>query len=157
MLFIVGCGTPDKSAPNVEFRLLDGQRVMLKELAGRTVLLNFWASTCHTCLEEMPELNRLFRDYRDKPFSLISIAMFYDPPNRVVETQHYKNIEFPVSLDINRKIATAFGNIEGTPTFILIDKTGNIVEHKLGRWDNQRLRQQIDALLAKNHPAVDVN
>lgn len=148
-LIATGCGTPNKPAPDATFKLIDGQRIELSELVGQTVLLNFWASTCHICMEEIPDLNRLYHDYKDKNFSLISVAMFYDPPNRVVETQKNKNIEFPISLDIDSKIFNAFGNLQGTPTYILIDASGSIIEQKLGRWDSNNLRQKIDSVLTK--------
>ena len=71
-------------APEVVFKTITGGKIALSELRGQPVIINFWASTCGYCLEEMPDLANLYRELSPKGFQLIGIAMPYDMPSRVV-------------------------------------------------------------------------
>ncbi|MBI3575462.1 MAG: TlpA family protein disulfide reductase, partial [Gammaproteobacteria bacterium] len=65
---------------DTEFHLLDGRKLALKELRGQPVLVAFWATNCKPCVEELPDLIKLYNDLHPKGFELIAVAMPYDPP-----------------------------------------------------------------------------
>ena len=91
--------------PDITLRTLDGRAVSLRQLQGRPVLVTFWASTCATCLKEMPHLAELYRELSPQGLEIIGIAMYYDPPNRVLSVQRSRDIPYTVALDIEADAA----------------------------------------------------
>jgi thiol-disulfide isomerase/thioredoxin len=148
ILAATGCGRPHASAPDISFTLLDGRLLALDALAGKTVLVNFWASTCDVCMREMPEMITLYQDLAPAGLEIIAVAMPYDPPNRVVETSQRMHIPYPVALDIAGKAVSAFGGVQGTPAFFLISAQGEIDTAHTGAIDMAFLRARIGMLLA---------
>lgn len=134
-------------APEVAFQLINGQKISLANLHGKPVMVVFWATTCHSCLKEIPHFKKLYRDYAGKGFEIIAVAMPYDRPDHVVEMQRDKNIPYPVALDIQGKIVAAFGNVSVTPNTFLIDPTGKIVKHHIGLWEMSELTALIEEML----------
>jgi len=136
-----------EKAPAVSFKIVDGRTLDLQQLRGKPVLVTFWATSCPGCIKEMPHLIELYHDLAPKGFELIGVAMAYDPPNHVMEMRKERNIPYPIALDINSKIAHAFGDVSLTPTHFLIDPQGRIVQHKIGELDMAKVRHRIQAML----------
>lgn len=136
-------------APPVTFRTLDGRQVNLKNLEGRPVLVTFWATTCTSCIKEMPHLVSLYNDLSIKGLEIIGVAMAYDPPNQVLEVTKQQHIPYMISLDIDGAIAKAFDDVQFTPTTFLIAQDGKIIRHKTGKIDMEKLREQIKGLLSQ--------
>ena len=134
-------------APDFTFSIIDGSRIRLEDLRGRPVLIQFWATSCPTCRKEMPSLAALYHDLHGQGLELIAVAMPYDPPNRVLEMNREKHFPYPVALDIMGKAMTAFGDINLTPTTLLIAPDGRIVRKQIGEMDFDKLRRQIKELL----------
>lgn len=138
-----------RQAPDVVFKTITGEQIKLSELNGRPVLINFWASTCAYCLEEMPHLAEFYRQQKTKTLQIIGIAMPYDMPSRVVQLAKQLQLPYPVAIDPDSAVTSAFGNIRFTPTSILIDSNGYIVDTITGQIDLTHLREQI-----KQHTGV---
>ena len=136
-----------KWAPDVTFSTLEGEKINMRELRGQPVLVTFWATTCPGCLKEMPHLVELYEEFDGGGFELIGVAMAYDPPNRVLELTTERQLPYPIALDIDGAIATAFGNVMLTPTSFLIAPDGRIIKHESGEMNIHKLRQQIENLL----------
>jgi peroxiredoxin len=134
-------------SPDIALTFTDGRHVELQGLRGQPVLVTFWATTCRKCLREMPDLISLYKDLSGTGFEIIAVAMAHDPPNLVITTANERQIPYPIALDIDGKIAEAFGHVRFTPTSFLIAPDGNIVQHKVGEMDMAALRQQIRDLL----------
>ncbi|MFZ9252420.1 MAG: TlpA disulfide reductase family protein, partial [Hylemonella sp.] len=77
-------GTGQQSAPDSSFVLLDGKRQNTSDFRGRVLLVNFWATSCTTCVAEMPELVATHQKYQSRGFDTLAVAMSYDPPSYVV-------------------------------------------------------------------------
>lgn len=137
------------TAPPVTFRMLDGRQINLKNFQGRPVLITFWATTCISCMKEMPHLISLYNDMSVKGLEIIGVAMAYDPPNQVLDVTKRRHIPYLVSLDIDGSIAKAFDNVILTPTTFLISQDGKIIRHNTGEIDITALRQQISNLLSQ--------
>ncbi len=142
------------SAPDISFKTIDGREIQLTSLRGSPVLITFWATTCPGCIKEMPHLVKLYQDMTGTGFEIISVAMSYDPPNQVVSMAQRKNIPYPVSIDIDGKLAKAFDNVILTPTSFLIAPDGKIVRHKIGEMNIENLRQQIEVMLSQQKQAI---
>ena len=136
-----------KWAPEVTFSTLNGEKINMRALRGRPVLVTFWATTCPNCLKEMPHLVELYEEFRNSGFELIGVAMPYDPPNRVLELATERLLPYPIALDIDGTLAAAFGKVMLTPTSFLIAPNGRIIKHKIGEMNMARLRKQIETLL----------
>jgi peroxiredoxin len=136
------------SAPAVTFTTLEGKPIVLDELRGKVVLVNFWATSCPGCIKEMPDMVESYKLYRDRGFEIIAVAMSYDPPNYVLNFVQTRQLPFPVALDVDGAHARAFGNVQLTPTTFIIGKDGRILEQKLGELDFVRLNALLDRELS---------
>lgn len=134
-------------APAVRFKVVDGGTLELQQLHGRPVLVTFWATSCPGCIKEMPHLIELYHDLQPEGLEIIGVAMGYDPPNHVLQMRKERNIPYPIALDIDNRLAQAFGDVKLTPTHFLIDPQGRIVQHKIGELDMAKLRSRIIAML----------
>jgi len=135
-------------APASTFTTLEGKTLTLDELRGKVVLVNFWATSCPGCVKEMPDMVEVYREYQDRGFEIIAVAMSYDPPNYVKSFVQTRQLPFPVALDVDGAHARAFGNVQLTPTTFIIGKDGRILEQKLGEIDFVRLKALLDKELA---------
>lgn len=128
-------------APEVVFTLLDGKQVSTKDLRGKVLLVNFWATTCPGCVAEMPQLIETYQHYRAQGFELVAVAMAYDPPANVARFTQQHALPFSVALDTDGRVASAFHDVQLTPTAFVIDRQGRIVSHVVGELDFSALRQ----------------
>ncbi|MDP2112363.1 MAG: TlpA disulfide reductase family protein [Thiobacillus sp.] len=136
------------SAPAATFTTLEGRSIVLGELRGKVVLVNFWATSCPGCIKEMPGMVETYNQYKDRGFEIVAVAMRYDPPNYVVNFVRTRQLPFPVVLDVDGEHARAFGNVQITPTSFIIGKDGRILEQKLGELDFVRLKALLDKELS---------
>jgi len=139
--------TQSTSTPDIEFKTIDNKIIDLKQLQGNPVLITFWASNCPSCIKEISDFKRLYQDYHPQGLEIIAIAMFYDRPNYVVETKKIHQIPYPIVLDLQQKIAIAFGDIQFTPTILLINSSGKITYQITGMFDLKNMRTRIESLL----------
>ena len=136
LLAVSGC-SDEKSrshAPDgsIIFSFIDGQKKQLYDYKGSWLLVNFWSVSCPPCFQEMPELSRLHDDKPSDDFAVIGIAMPYDRPDMILETQQQKNLSYPIALDIQGLANKAFGTIRIIPTSILLNPDGEIVWQHTG-------------------------
>ena len=132
-------------APDVAFVALDGTRPRLREL-GRAVLVSFWSTDCRICLEEAPALEALRTRFAPRGFELVSVAMPYDRPDRVLERAG--GWSHPVALDVDGATLRAFEPVPGTPTGVLVGPEGTVLARWSGPADVRALEARLDALLA---------
>ena len=135
------------AAPQLTLTTLTGDKIDTKELKGKPALINFWATTCVTCIEEIPHLVELHHDYADQGLKVITIAMYYDPPTQVQAFVNSRDLPYTVALDPQGIAAKSFGDVQLTPTTFLIDPQGNIDTKKLGYLDMAALRTKIETML----------
>lgn len=133
--------------PELSFTSISGQTLKLSELQGNPVLISFWATDCPSCLEEIPQLISLHQEYAKRGLTLIAVAMYYDPPNRVLALANDRQLPYPVALDPEQTLTHAFGNVQATPTTFLLDREGRITWKQLGRFDLAGLRQRVENML----------
>src|SRR5471032_2057017 len=120
---LAGCGRHEQ-APAVAYTLLDGRKSDLAALRGHVVLVNFWATDCAPCVQEMPQLAQTWRKFSPRGFETLAVAMSYDPPALVSNFAQARALPFGVVIDNTGEIADRFGDIRVTPTSLLINKRG---------------------------------
>ena len=143
-----GC-TGAESAPNSTFTFLDGSQSSTQALRGKVTLVNFWATTCTSCVQEMPELVSTYRKFKDRGFETVAVAMSYDPPAYVVNFAETRQLPFKVAIDNTGAVAKAWGEVRLTPTTFIVNKQGQIVKRYVGPPDFEALHQLLDKLLAE--------
>jgi peroxiredoxin len=138
-----------KAVPAVTFMTIQGEKFGFESLRGKVVLVNFWATDCPICIQEMPQLIEMHRRFQSRGFDTVAVAMWHDPPNRVLDYARRNALPFKVSFDPVGDIGKAFGDVTLTPTTFIIDKRGNIVERILGAPNFARLNALIEARLGE--------
>jgi peroxiredoxin len=117
------------SAPDFSLASLDGPTVRLSDYLGKkVVLIDFWATTCHPCLQEMPELVELYHKYKDRGFVILGVATD-DPDTRaqVSAEVRSKKMDFPILLDDSTTVLDRYNPKGELPFAVLIDRHGSIV------------------------------
>lgn len=147
---VLGAGcTGAESAPEATFTLLDGSQSSTQALKGKVTLVNFWATTCTSCVHEMPELVSTYQKFKDRGFETVAVAMAYDPPAYVANFAQTRQLPFKVAIDNTGSVAKAWGEIRLTPTTFIVNKQGQIVKRYVGPPDFEALHQLLDKLLAE--------
>lgn len=140
----------DKKAPDFSLIDLNGKKLGLKQVKGKIILLNFWATWCGPCKEEMPSLEVLHQQFKEKNFVLLAISVDYEglkPVKEFIDKHHYT---FPVLLDPKCETLDLF-EIKGIPTTFLIDKKGRMVGKAIGprNWKSPEAVSLINLLIQK--------
>jgi len=136
-------------APESTFVLLDGSTKTSADLKGKVTLVNFWATSCTTCVAEMPKIIATYDKYKDKGFDTVAVAMSYDPPAYVVNYAETRKLPFKVAIDNTGAVARAWGEVKLTPTTYLLNKRGEIVKRYVGEPDFTELHRLVEQLLAQ--------
>jgi len=153
LLALVGCSAADyvergSVAPAFTLDRLDGGPVSLSDLRGHVVLINFWATWCEPCRQEMPAMERLYEAHRDAGFELLAISVGEEPdPVRAFRDQ--VGISFPVLLDPDRVASQAYQTYRFPESF-LVDAEGVVIERYIGpkSWDHEAYQERIRRLIA---------
>ncbi|MFG6415839.1 TlpA family protein disulfide reductase [Roseateles sp. DC23W] len=144
---LAGCAK--EQAPAVDYTLLDGSKVTSQQWAGKVMLVNFWATSCATCVKEMPQIVATHDKFKSRGFDTLAVAMSYDPPAFVARFAETRKLPFGVAIDNTGSVANAFGPVQMTPTTLLINKRGEIVKRYVGEPDFAALHGLIEKLLAE--------
>ena len=138
------------TAPDTTFVLLDGSKKQTYDLRGQVSLVNFWATSCVTCVAEMPDMVRTYEKYKNNGFGTVAVAMQYDPPSYVVNFVNSRKLPFDVAIDNTGVVAKAWGDVQLTPTTYLLNKRGEIVKRFVGNPNFAELHLLIDKLLLES-------
>jgi peroxiredoxin len=127
---LLACGsaqatvTAQAAAPDFTLRSAEGKNLRLKEQRGQVVLVNFWASWCGPCRQEMPHLNRLYDKYRASGFTLLGVNID-DDPRKATGTAAQWGLKFPVLLDADKTVSKLY-DLGSMPATVLIDRDGKV-------------------------------
>jgi thiol-disulfide isomerase/thioredoxin len=138
-----------KPAPALELPDLGGETRNLAAWRGQVVLINFWATWCPPCLEEMPSIQRLAERMRGRPFAVAAVNVA-EAERRVAHSVRQMGLGFPVLLDTYGAIFRAWGG-KGLPTSVLIDRDGRMRYLGLGplEWDGAEAVTAVEGLLSE--------
>lgn len=136
------------NAPEVTFIGIDGEKISPQSLRGKVVVVNFWATSCATCVAEMPKMVETYNKYKAQGLEFVAVAMKYDPPNYVVNYAQTRQLPFKVALDLSGAAAKAYGDVALTPTTFVIDKQGKILKRYVGEPEFPALHKLLEKALA---------
>ncbi|MDR1424596.1 MAG: TlpA family protein disulfide reductase [Azoarcus sp.] len=136
-------------APDIALTTLQGERLDTASLRGKVVLVNFWATTCTSCIAELPKLIATHEKFKARGLETLAVAMDYDPPEQVRAFVEKNALPFIVAPDARGAAAQAFGGVRLTPTTFLIDRQGRIQKKYLGEPSFDELNALLEELLGK--------
>ncbi len=147
MLAMAGTGW-GAGKPAADFTLKDvlqGQDYTLSQFKGKVVMINFFTFFCGPCREEMPDLNKIYQENKDKGYVTLGIALSSDPTQiRFLVKQ--LGLTYPVLIG-NDKVSDAYGSVVVVPTTFIIDKQGNVAQKIEGTRKKEEFEKMIKALL----------
>ncbi len=135
-------------APDFTVPRLGAGSLTLKELRGTLVFLNFWATWCPPCKEEMPSMERLYRRHKDQGFTIVAMSIDTDGVEHIARFVKNLGLTFPIGLDPKFEVANRY-TVRALPSSILIDRNGNTVAVALGprEWDGAAAHALVESLL----------
>ncbi|MES2898366.1 MAG: TlpA disulfide reductase family protein [Pseudomonadota bacterium] len=134
-------------APQVTYISIKGDKIGPEQLRGKVVMVNFWATSCASCVREMPQMVETYNKFKAQGLEFVAVAMKYDPPNYVINFTETRKLPFVVALDSGGDIAKSFGDVSLTPTTFLIDRQGRIIKRYVGEPDFAALHKLLDQTL----------
>ena len=147
VIILIGLSFNKKTLPPLNMITIEGQPITNQDLHGKVVLINFWATDCPGCINEMPELINTYKDFKQDGFEILAVSMFYDPPSRVISFSKNYPLPFPVIMDIKKNIIKNFDDVKLTPTSILVNHKGEIINTIIGEIEFDSFRQSLKNLL----------
>ena len=115
---------PLASAPDFTLRSMKGQNLRLQEQRGQVVMVNFWATWCGPCRQEMPQLNRLYEKYRAAGFVLLGVNVD-DDTSKATDVAGKLGVTFPVLLDTDKAVSKLY-DLSTMPSTVIIDRNGKV-------------------------------
>ena len=137
-----------KQAPDFTLPRLDGTEVSLSQFYGQPVVINFWASWCLPCREEMPELVRAYESHKAEDLMILGLNLTYSdslPDVQAFATEF--NITFPVLLDEDGTVSQKLYPVLGLPTSVFINRDGIIARVQIGKMTGPQIDQYIAEIL----------
>lgn len=154
VLVIGGIGyqtlTREVKAPDVTFISIDGQKISSQDLRGKVVMVNFWATSCATCIKEMPGMIDTYNKFKGQGLQFVAVAMSYDRPDYVLNYAQTRKLPFKIALDSGGDLAKQFGDVAMTPTTFVIGKHGEILKRYVGEPEFNGLHQLLQKALASS-------
>lgn len=111
-------------APDFTLGTLQGANMRLQEQRGNVVLVNFWATWCGPCREEMPHLNRLYEKYRASGFTVMAVSID-DDPAKAASMASKLGLNFPVLFDAEKKVSRQY-DLKAMPYTVIVDRDGRV-------------------------------
>ncbi len=133
-------------APTLALKDTKGRTIRLRDLKGKVALLNFWATWCAPCLAEMPELQRLQREYQRRGLQIIGVSHPTDKAPEVIKAVKRLRVSYPILLG-DEEALSLFKVSDVLPQTIIIDREGKIRGRILGILEPDEFEKQVKPLL----------
>jgi peroxiredoxin len=130
-----------QAAPEISFVDIDNNARHMSDYRGKPTLVVFWATDCPGCIQEIPELITLHKEYED--LNMLAVAMPHDSLEHIEAMRQQRGLPYQITWDKSGNIARAFGNVRVTPTHFLISPEGEIVMRKIGALSIAQVQQRL--------------
>ena len=139
-----------QAAPAFEIENLRGGKTGLSGYRGNVVLLNFWATWCMPCREEMPGMEMVWQKYKEQGFVVLAISNDEGSKARVETFSKIMDLSFPIVLDPDGEVNDLY-EVSSMPTSFLIDRNGKVISRIVGsvEWSTAEAMQFIEELLVQ--------
>jgi peroxiredoxin len=138
-----------QQAPGFALKDINGETHRLADYRGRVVIVNFWATWCPPCREELPSMQRAWEQIRDEGIAMLGVNVGENADTIFPFTAYYP-VEFPLLMDLDSKVVEDWPVI-GLPTTFVLDPEGRLVYRAIGgrRWDDPQLLEKVRGLKAR--------
>jgi thiol-disulfide isomerase/thioredoxin len=140
------------AAPAMAVADLDGQPLSLQQIHGKVILVNFWATWCGPCREEIPTLVALQDHYRDQ-LLIVGLSIDERPASEVKDFARQFAVNYPIAI-ADESVQKAFGGISSVPATFVLNPSGQIVQRHVGTLDPRRTEHEVRALAGLPTPAT---
>jgi thiol-disulfide isomerase/thioredoxin len=130
--FVLPAFAASSSGPAPAFQLAGrgGKAIDLSQFKGQVVMINFWATWCGPCRQEMPLLEDIYKKYKPMGFTMLGVNVEPDSASAEAWLQKQKPVSFPIAFDTESKVSKLY-NVAGMPSTVFVDRKGNVrVMHK---------------------------
>ena len=135
-----------QSAPALSLKDIKGRTIRLSDYKGKVVLVNFWATWCAPCLAEMPELEKLQREYKKRGLQIVGVSHPTDKALDVIKTIKRLRVSYPILLG-DEKALSLFKVSDILPVTVIIDRAGKVRGRILGILEPDEFEAQVKPLL----------
>jgi thiol-disulfide isomerase/thioredoxin len=132
----------EKPAPNFALKNAAGQTVELKRLAGKVVVVNFWATWCGPCRMEIPGMLEVYKKYKGKGLEIVGVSLDQKGWSVVTPYVEKTKIDYPIVLGTDQ-VVSDYGNFQAIPTTFVVDKKGNIVGEHTGSMSKEAFEKML--------------
>ncbi len=150
LILLIGCSVAQdavmKKAPDFSLQDINGKTVRLSDYSGKVIILNFFATWCPPCREEIPDFIELVNTIDKGRFAIIGISVEKGDEGTVRKFAAVKKINYPVLVD-DGFVSKAYGSVSSIPTTFIIDRNGNIAEKIIGSRTKTEFEGKIKPLL----------
>ncbi len=142
---VVGLAQQTK-APNFKATASDGSTIELQKLKGKVVVVNYWATWCPPCRQEIPGFIDVYKQYKAKGLEIVGVSLDEKGWEVVKPFMAKASINYPIVLP-DEVLKSGYGSIEAIPTTFFVDKNGNIVDTHVGYMDKAAFEKKVKSLL----------
>lgn len=132
-------------APNFHLQTLDGEEVQLSDYKGKGVFLNFWATYCPPCKEEMPYMDNQYEEFKEKGVEILAVNVGEPLLTAQKFVQRY-DLSFPILMDEREEVYKAYG-VKPIPTTFLIDKDGKVIDRVTRGLTEEEVKQMMERIV----------
>ena len=144
-------GLEGQMAPDFELTNASGQKVTLAQYRGKLIFLNFWATWCEPCKEEMPSMERLYQKMQGRPFEILAVSLDTQPQKDIPAFFEKTKIKlsFPILQGQGQEIAKQKYQTTGVPESFIIGADGKVIKHVIGsyEWDSAQIIDYFETLM----------
>jgi thiol-disulfide isomerase/thioredoxin len=133
-------------APSWRLRDVNGQLVSSDDLKGKVVVIDFWATWCGPCLQEIPGYTELQKKYGEQGLVIVGMSVDQGGVDLVREFARRNRVNYPLVM-ADEAVVGAFGGVQGIPTTFLIDRSGQIRDRKIGAMETSEYEERVKSVL----------
>lgn len=146
LCLLTSCSEFPRPADDFYVKSTDGRRIELSKLKGKVVVLNFWATWCPPCREEIPGFLQVYEKYRNQGLEIVGLSTEQGKESEVMSFTRSNKISYPVSI-ASADLIEEYGPIDYIPTTFIVNKEGDIVYKHVGGMSSSQLESIIKPLL----------
>lgn len=132
---------------DLKYALISEKKLSHEDLKGKVTLVEFWATTCTTCVANMPDVIKYYEKYKPQGFDIMAVAMKYDDLGAIKNFVNEWKLPFNVAYDLDGSLAKTYGNVRFTPVMFLLDRNGEIVKSFVGKYNSEDFLKTLENTL----------